>query len=138
MDSISTALLRRVRLTVDDVASRRLELSLDGWPLLIVDARADALYVNDLRASRLYPHAVPLPSRPGQLIVRTGAVGDELFVLLDDVATVFVALDAMWTTHADIKVVESATGRLLFDHGVRYRQVAGWTPPSPVYADTGR
>lgn len=138
MDDLSTTLLRRVRLVAEDVASRRLELSLDGWPLLIVDAAAQAVFVNDLRASRHYPHAVELPAYTGRLIIQIDAVGDELFVLLGEVAAVFVTVDYAWETHADVKVVESPTGRVLFERPVRYRQLSGWRSPSSVSAIAGR
>lgn len=116
-------LLGRVSLRMTDAASGRLELQLDGWPLLLVDPEGSAVRVNDLRTSALFAHHVPLPCEEGRLAVRTGAVGDELYLLLSDTAAVFVVPDAARATHAGIRVIEAATGRLLLDHSVRYRQL---------------
>lgn len=139
MNGTATALLRRVRLVIADAAADRVELSLDGWPLLVVDGDAGSVGVNDLGSSRLYAHVARLPPTAGNIAVRTDAVGGELFMLLGDVAAVFVTLDPTRATHAEVKVVESATGRLLLDREVRYRQVpAERRSPSPVRIDTRR
>ena len=121
-------LLRRVSMTVADASAGKCEIALDGWPLLLVDKAASAILINDLRCSGLFSLAVPLVPPTDPLCVRGGAVGDELFVLVGDVAAVFVIPEECRGTHADVKVVESASGRLLFDRRVRYRQTA----PSPV------
>jgi len=86
MDDEERALLSRVRMTVEDAASARCELDLDGWPLLLVDRVAGCVRVNDLRSSAMFAHGVALPPTAGQLTVRAGAIGDELYVLLSDVA----------------------------------------------------
>lgn len=125
MDGVAKALLGRVSLTVDNAASGRLELDLDGWPLLLVDLQAPAVRVNDLRNSGIYARSVDVPSDGSTLEVRIGAVGDELHVLVGEHVAVFVVPDAMRPTHADVRMVESATGRLLLDHSVRYRQLPG-------------
>lgn len=139
MDTTATALLRRVQMTVADAATDRVELRLDGWPLLVIDGAAGCVAVNDLRSSHLYAHVAPLPPGASRIAVRPGAVGDELFLLLGDVAAVFVVVDPTRATHADIRVVESATGRLLLDRAVRYRQVpTGRRSASPVCVDTRR
>lgn len=122
MGAGQTALLRRVRITVPDASTACCELHLDGWPLLRVDGVAGTVEVNDLRASTMFGRCVALPATGGHLIVRTGAVGSELFVLLDDVAAVFAAPEEDGV-HADVSVVESATGRLLLACSVRYRQL---------------
>jgi hypothetical protein len=123
VDSRETALLRRVRTTIADAATPTCELSLDGWPLLLVDRDLDTVAVNDLRSAELFAHLVALPHCPGHMAVRVGVVGDELFVLLGKAAAVFVVQDTGRATHAEVRVVDSATGRLLFDRAVRYRQV---------------
>ena len=123
MDALATATLRRVSLTVPDAAAHGFELLLDGWPLLVVDLAAAAVRVNDLRASSKFAHAAPLPSTEARVTVRTGAVGDEVYVLLGEAAAVFLAPDPECATHVDVRVFESATGRLLLDRNVRYRQL---------------
>lgn len=116
-------LLGRVSLRMTDAASGHLELQLDGWPLLLIEADGRALRVNDLRTSALFAHHALLPRDGGSLAVRTGAVGDELYLLLGDTGAVFVVPDAGRATHADVRVIEAATGRLLLDRSVRYRQL---------------
>lgn len=123
MDARETVLLRRVRTTVADAATPTCELSLDGWPLLLVDRDLDIVAVNDLRSAELFAHRVALPRCPGHMAVRVGAVGDELFVLLGDAAVVFVVPVTGRATHAEVRIVHSADGRLLPDRAVRYRQV---------------
>ncbi len=129
MPSTQTPLLARVRLSVADAASACLEVHLDGWPLLLVDLDAAIVRVNDLRSAAMFAHAVPLPKRSAEVCVRAGAVGDELYLLLGEVAAVFVDVARAGEIHADVKVVESATGRLLFDRAVRYRQLAAQASP---------
>ena len=76
------------------------------------------------------------PRTAERLTVRAGAVGDELFVLVGDAVAVFVVPDVSPSTHVEVRVVESATGRLLFDRSVRYRQMpAGAMSPSPALLD---
>lgn len=116
-------LLGRVSLRMTDAASGHLELQLDGWPLLLIEADGRALRVNDLRTSALFAHHALLPRDGERLAVRTGAVGDELYLLLGDTGAVFVVPDAARATHADVRVIEAATGRLLLDRSVRYRQL---------------
>jgi hypothetical protein len=135
MDDNERALLSRVRMTVPDVASGRCELDLDGWPLLLVDKVAGCVRVNDLGSSSIFADGVALPSTAGQLMVRAGAIGDELYVLVGDVAAVFVVAEINGV-HADVRVVEPATGRLLLDRSVRYRQVPTEViSPSPALRD---
>ncbi len=121
MDPTAAALLRRVRLTLVDPAAELGVLHLDGWPLLLVDAAAGTVRVNDLRASALFAHAVTLPAPSRAMAIRVGAVGDELYVLLGT-AAVFATPESGRATHVDVQVV-AATGRLLFDRAVRYRQL---------------
>jgi len=135
MDDEERALLSRVRMTVEDAASARCELDLDGWPLLLVDRVAGCVRVNDLRSSAMFAHGVALPPTAGHLTVRAGAIGDELYVLVGDVAAVFVVAEINGV-HADVRVVESAAGRLLLDRSVRYRQVrTKHMSPSPAFLD---
>lgn len=119
------ALLGRVSLRLADAASGPLEVHLDGWPLVLVDVDGGGVRVNDLRTSKLFAHRAVLrrASTCGKLAVHTGAVGDELYVLLGEVAAVFVVPDPTQATHADVRVIESSTGRLLLDRSVRYRQL---------------
>jgi hypothetical protein len=136
MDQAEGTLLRRVRMTVADAASARCEVDLDGWPLLLVDRIAGCVRVNDLRSASMFTHGVLLPSAAERLTVRAGAVGDELFVLVGDAVAVFVVPDVSPSTHVEVRVVESATGQLLFDRSVRYRQMpAGAMAPSPALLD---
>ena len=128
-------MLSRVRMTVDDVTSGRCELDLDGWPLLLVDRVAGCVRVNDLRSSAMFAHGAALPPTAGNLTVRAGAIGDELYVLVGDVAAVFVVAEINGV-HAHVRVIESATGRLLLDRSVRYRQVLTEVmSPSPAFLD---
>ena len=136
MDQLEAALLRRVRMTVADAASARCEVDFDGWPLLLVDRIGACVRVNDLRSAAMFTHGVPLPSAAEHLTVRAGAVGDELFVLVGDAVAVFVLPDISASTHVEVRVVESATGRLLFERSVRYRQMpAGAMSTSPALLD---
>ena len=128
-------MLSRVRMTVDDVTSGRCELDLDGWPLLLVDRVAGCVRVNDLRSSAMFAHGVALPPTAGHVTVRAGAIGDDLYVLVGEAAAVFVIAEINGV-HADVRVVESATGRLLLDRSVRYRQVpTELVSPSPAFLD---
>ena len=124
MDAIARALLGRVSVRMTDGDSCRLEVRLDGWPLLLVDVDDPAVRVNDLRTSCLFAHRATLPCCPRRLAVRTGAVADELYVLLSDIAAVFVVPDTADKTRAEVRVVDASTGRLLLDRLVRYRQLA--------------
>lgn len=136
MDHTERALLRRVRMTVADAASARCELCLDGWPLLLVDRIAGCVRVNDLRSAAMFTLGIMLPSTAGPLTVRAGAVGDELYLRVGDVAAVFVVPEVAEGVHAEVRVVESATGRLLFDRPVRYRQApSALVAPSPAFLD---
>jgi len=121
MGPAEVAVLRRVRITVPDASLACCELHLDGWPLLRVNGVAGTVEVNDLRASAMFGRSAVLPPTDRRMTVRTGAVGGELFVLLDDVAAVFVVPEERGV-HAEVNVVESATGRLLLACSVRYRQ----------------
>jgi hypothetical protein len=129
MDREELALLRRVRMTVADAASARCEVELDGWPLLLVDRIGGCVRVNDLRSAAMFSHGVRLPSDAERLTVRAGAVGDELFVLVGDEVAVFLLPDVSESAHVEVRVVESATGRLLFERSVRYRQMPAGSPP---------
>lgn len=122
MGPAEVAVLRRVRITVPDASLACCEVHLDGWPLLRVDGAAGTVEVNDLRASAMFGLSAVLPPADQPLTVRTGAVGSELFVLLDDVAAVFVVPEERGV-HAEVNVVEAATGRLLLACSVRYRQL---------------
>jgi hypothetical protein len=136
MDQVEAALLRRVRMTVADAASARCVVDLDGWPLLLVDRVGGCVRVNDLRSAAMFAQGVLLPSTAERLTVRAGVVGDELFVLVGDSVAVFVVPDVLPSTHVEVRVVESATGRLLLDRSVRYRQMpAGAMSPSPALLD---
>ena len=74
------------------------------------------------------------------MTVRAGAIGDELYVLVGEVVAVFVVPEINGV-HADVRVVESAAGRLLLDRSVRYRQVryrqvrTQHMSPSPAFLD---
>lgn len=122
MGPVEVAVLRRVRITVPDASLACCELHLDGWPLLRIDGAAGTVEVNDLRASARFGRSAVLPPADRPLTVRAGAVGGELFVLLDDLAAVFVVPEERGV-HAEVNVVESATGRLLLTCSVRYRQL---------------
>jgi hypothetical protein len=114
--------LGRARVVVEP-AERRVELRVDGWPVVLVELEAGVVRVNDLGATAAFAHAAPLPGGGGGQVIRTGAVGDELYLLVGDVAAVFVVLAPTRPAHADVQVMESATGQLLLDREVRYRQV---------------
>ncbi|HUQ63896.1 MAG TPA: hypothetical protein VM121_09085 [Acidimicrobiales bacterium] len=120
MDAAASELLSRARLSVVD---GRFELHLDGWPLLLVDIEEGTVGVNDLRAATMFAADATLPSTHGHLCMRAGVVGDELYLLVGEAAAVFLVPDAHRATHVEVKVVESATGRLLLDRIVRYRQM---------------
>jgi len=136
MDRIQRALLRRVRITLADAAAARCHVDLDGWPLLAFDRQARRVAVNDLRSSAMFAHSAFLPPVTGPLTVRAGAVGDELYLLLGELAGVFVVPESHLGTHAEVRVVESATGQLLLERTVRYRQLpAGLVPASPACLD---
>jgi len=123
-------------MTVADAASARCEVCLDGWPLLLVDRIAGCVRVNDLRCAAMFSYGVTLPSTSGTLTVRAGAVGDELYLLVGDMAAVFVVPEVAEGVHAEVRVVESATGRLLLDRSVRYRQAPSeLVVPSPAFLD---
>lgn len=125
-------MLARVRLAMDDAGSACVQVRLDGWPLLAVDLDAGTVRVNDLRRSTMFAHGAAIPVPCDEVGLRTGAVGDELYLLLGEAAAVFVAVGPATAVHADVEVVESATGRLLLDRTVRYRQLAAPGPPSPT------
>ncbi len=137
MPSPQAPLLARLRLSVANAGSARLEVSLDGWPLLLIDLDAGTVGVNDLRRTAMFAHAVAIPRGSREIGVRTGAVGNELYLLLGEVA-VFVDVPSARGIHADVRVIALATGGLLFDESVRYRQLAVVSSQaSPVSADTG-
>jgi len=129
--------LARVRLAMDDAGSARVQVRLDGWPLLVVDLDARTVRVNDLRRSTKFAHGAAIPAPCAEVGLRTGAVGDELYLLVGEVAAVFVAVGPDTAVHTAVKVVESATGRLLLDKAVRYRQLAAPGPPCPIADATG-
>ncbi len=136
MDRMARALLRRVRITVADAAVGRCHVDLDGWPLLAFDRQAGRVAVNDLRSSAQFAHSAFLPPVTGLLTVRAGAVGEELYLLMGDLAAVFVVPEFHLGTNAEVRVVESATGRLLLERTVRYRLLpAGMVPASPACLD---
>ncbi len=137
MAACSQPLLARVRITVADAGAACLEVRLDGWPLLLVDLEAGTVRVNDLRRSTMFARGASVPTPSAEVGVRAGAVGDELYLLLGNAAAVFVAVGGRRAVHADVKVVESASGRLLLDQSVRYRQLAPGALASPVAAGTG-
>lgn len=136
MATCSQPLLVRVRITVADAGAACLEVRLDGWPLLLVDLKASTVRVNDLRRSAMFAHGASVPELRAEVGVRTGAVGDELYLLLGAAAAVFVTVGGRRSVHADVKVVESASGRLLLDQRVRYRQLPPGGPAWPVGAGT--
>lgn len=114
-------LLARATLTLVEARPATFELRLDGWRLLRVDLGRGTVGVNDLRAHHLFSHHVCVPASRGGP-VRVGAVGDELYVLAGSAVAVFVVPDATSGTHAEVRVVDACTGRLLGDLAVRYRQ----------------
>ncbi len=136
MRACTQPLLARVRITVADAGAASLEVRLDGWPLLLVDLEARTVRVNDLRRSAMFTHAARIPAPSAEVGVGTGAMGDELYLLLGDAAAVFVAVARDRAVHADVKVLESASGRLLLDQNVRYRQLEtdGLTSPMAIEA----
>ena len=89
MPSRQAPLLARVRLSVADAGSARLEVGLDGWPLLLIDLDVGTVGVNELRRGTMFSYAVAIPRGSREIGVRTGAVGNELYLLLGEVA-VFV------------------------------------------------
>ncbi len=99
-----------------------------------MDLEARTVRVNDLRRSAMFTHAASIPAPSAEVGVRTGAMGDELYLLLGDAASVFVAVAGDRAVHADVKVVESASGRLLLGQNVRYRQLAPRGLASPAGA----
>ncbi len=123
VDHMGQALLRRARLEVAGGDRPAVRLTLDGWPLVSVDLEGGWVAVNDLRRSAMYAHATPVGAIGRDQELRVGAVGDELYLLVGEVATVFVVPEPAPCSHAEVAVVESDTGRLLLERNVRYRQV---------------
>jgi hypothetical protein len=125
-------------MTVADAAVARCELHLDGWPLLLVDRVSGCVRVNDLCSKAMFAHGAALPSAAGHLSVSAGVVADELYLLVGDVAAAFIVPEINGV-HADVRVVESSTGRLLLERSVRYRQaLGGVVSPSPAILDCQR
>lgn len=117
------SLVRRARLQVPDDEGACVRLLLDGWPLVVVDIDAGRVAVNDLRNQAMFAHATLVGAIGRDQELRVGAVGEELYLLVGEVATVFVVPEPEPSSHAEVSVVESATGRLLLERSVRYRQV---------------
>lgn len=137
MRACEASLLARVRITVADAGAACVHVGLDGWPLLLVDLDARTVAVNDLRRSAMFAHAAAIPATGCEVGVRAGAVGDELYLLVGDGAAVFVAVGGDHDVHAEVKLVESATGRLLLERTVRYRQLPVGSPAWPGTAAVG-
>lgn len=116
------AVLRRVAITMPDAAARRLEVQLDGSPLVVIDLDDAAVYVSDRRAGVRVSHTVRLDVPDGHAVVRSGAVADEIYLLVGDVVALFVVPDGEHATRAEVRVIEPTTGRLLFDRRVTYRR----------------
>ena len=134
MSGAPPGLLDRARLVVAAPDRAGAGLLLDGWPLVWVDLAGGTVAVNDLRQRAMYGHRTPLrPVTPDQEL-RLGAVGDELYLLVGDAATVFVTPEPAPSSHAAVRVVESATGRVLADHDVRYRQLPAPRTRGPARA----
>ncbi len=137
MDRAGSSLLRRARLEVADAERATMRLVLDGWPLVSVDLEAGRVAVNDLRNRAMYGHEVAVGAIGRDEELRAGAVGDELYLLVGEAATVFITPEAPPCSHAEVAVVESSTGRLLLERNVRYRQVPA-RPASPSRQRAGR
>ncbi len=130
MDPLGAATLRRARLVAAGADHAGVRLLLDGWPLLSVDVEAGAVAVNDLRTRAMYAQRAVVGTIGADDELRLGAVGGELFLLVGEAATVFVTPEPPRCSHAEVSVVESATGRLLLERTVRYRQLPA-APASP-------
>ena len=122
-DAEGHRLLGRTRLAPGG-RGRSLHLILDGWPLLLVRLDVGLIAVNDLRNRAMYSHVAAVGSIGDDQELRLGAVGNELYLLVGEVATVFVTPEDGRSGHAEVAVVASATGRLLLERTVRYRQVS--------------
>ncbi|HET7487963.1 MAG TPA: hypothetical protein VFJ85_08545 [Acidimicrobiales bacterium] len=133
-DDVAAALLRRARLVVGDGDPAHAGLLLDGWPLVRVDVGGGRVAVNDLRSAAMYAHGVEVGTLPADAELRLGAVGEELYLLVGEEASVFVVPEAGRGAHAEVAVVASASGQLLLERAVRYRQV----PASPSCAPARR
>ena len=119
MRTDAPALLGRARLQVAGAGEVR--LSLDGWPLVAVDLAAGQVAVRD-RGDGPAGRSVAIgPVGAGEELC-LGAVGDELYLLVGDAACVFVIPAPAPADHAEVAVVASATGQLLAERRVRYRE----------------
>lgn len=100
-------------------------LSIDGWPLLCMDAAGVA--VNDLRQSLLFGHQVWFERRAATDAVPeilTASSARSARIALDGSPVAAVSLDPSRPTHADVEVFDPHSGRRLFDREVRYCQLA--------------
>lgn len=119
MDAAEQALAGCVRIR-PGVGGSGWRADLDGWPLLWCDRAARRLGVNDLGCRAMFAHGVALAWLPGPVLPRVGAVGGELYLVLDGVLAVFVVAED--DTHVRVQVASPA-GRLLAERTVRYRQL---------------
>lgn len=102
-------------------------LHLDGWPLVAIDVAAGQVGVNDLGSRSMFAHQARIDALPsGALlcgpVLTVGAVGRELYVLIGQRAALFLDAEP-GGIHAEARVVESCSGRLLLERQVRYRQL---------------
>ena len=124
MDAAAAALLDRARLAV--AGPNEVRLSLDGWPLVAVDLAAGEVAVNDLRSRHAFAHTVAVGPLGAEEELTLGAVGEELYLLVGGAACVFVIPEPAPCSHAEVAVVASATGQVLAERRVRYRQAGAW------------
>ena len=134
MDATAAALLHRARLAVAGPTDVR--LSLDGWPLVAVDLAAGEVAVNDLRSRHAFAHTVSVGPLGAEEELTLGAVGEELYLLVGEAACLFVVPEPAPCTHAEVAVVASATGQVLAERRVRYRQ--GGARPASTAGPAGR
>lgn len=137
MDAEGSPLMRRARLQLAEGDGSCVRLLLDGWPLLAIDLDAGQVAVNDLRHRTMFAHTIAVGPIERDQVLKVGAVGEELYVLIGEAAAVFVVPEPAPSSHAEVAVVESATGRLLLERNVRYRQVPA-RRPVPVCPGPGR
>jgi hypothetical protein len=119
MRTVAPTLLGRVRLQVAGAGEVR--LSLDGWPLVAVDLAAGQVLVRDRGDGPVGRSVAIGPVGAGEELC-LGAVGDELYLLVGDAACVFVIPAPAPADHAEVAVVASATGQLLAERRVHYRE----------------
>lgn len=97
--------------------------SLDRWPLLYVDR--DGAAVNDLRSTLAFAHQAWFKRRASLLppVVVPGHSPKEARVVIGTRTVAVITVDRGRPTHVDVRVLDPATGAVLLDREVRYRQL---------------